>query len=1286
MFKNKFFVSFVLVLVFLLLFGVSSVSADEYYFSSSNITNDSFQGVIDNSTPDEVIINLDDGEYSLGQINITRNATIVGNSSGNVKINGSGILFNITSSNVKLINLTITGYTSAIVGNSSDLTVTSNNITTGGISINISSSGGNLSNIVIEDNFIVSSVSDYNYGAVFVNANGMAISFVSFINNSIRGNGTSSSNGVRINSKGINNLTFDGNNITGTSYGVYLEAYSSNYTNTNITFANNNITGTSYGVYLEAYSSNNTNITFANNNITVTGYNDGVYLYAYGSNNTNITFANNNITGTSRGVYLYVSSSNNTDITFANNNITATSSYDSNSVYLYAGSSNNTNITFTNNNNTGCTGVRLEVASSNNTNITFANNNFTGTASYNGYGVYLVAGNSNNTNIFFTNNNITGTVTSSTANGVYLYAYSSNNTNITFVNNNITGTGVSSGANGVLLSAYGSNNTNITFVNNNITGSSGYGVSLDASSSNNTNIFFTNNNITGSSSNGVRLWVSGSNNTNITFVNNNITGTVTSSNDAHGVYLYAQDSNNTNITFVNNNITGSSSYNGHGVFLSAGSSNNTNITFVNNNITGNLSNGVRLYASSSNNTNIFFTNNNITGKYPGVSLEAGSSNNTNITFTNNNITGTDSNGFSLEAGSSNNTNITFVNNNITGKSGYAVSLGVGNSNNTNIFFTNNNITVSSGNGVNVYLQGGDVSGVMFLNNTINATGGSGFYFANNYLGSPGNVTDFVIRGNNIFASVYGLNFTGFGEGSLVNVTVEYNRIFAPVGVNIIFNDNSSFDYNWWGVNDITGKTLGINTLNHYILNITNLTSLDDLRFGDNVSFAFLLLNTTLVNTGVENLPYFVVNGTYNGQTFLVDNFSNFTGNLTVSQAGNDGNVLNATLDSQDASLTFSASKINTNSTIISPNEIHVGDNAVITGQLANYTGISSVNVTVDGILYSDVVVDSTGGNWSVSHLTNHTGTYNVIVEYTELETGNYTGFTNTSSFEVTKLATNSSINIPGSVNFNQTVLISGVLTDENNNTISGANLEVIVDGESFNVTTDSVGVWGLNYTPEHSGVFNLSLFYQGDSRYVGFVENKVFNVSKLATTSSINIPSNVKVGKSITVSGVLTSGGKPLANTSVLVIVDGKTYKVTTNGLGVWKLSYTLKKAGKSTMKVSFAGNNDYIGFNVSKTFKVTGKVKISIVKISKLVKVGKYRGFNLYSKVYTIKNVGSAVGSKDYVKYFKNWYLEKLSKTSKIVKYQFSAKSRVFKVQVKNLGVGKQVKLKILVTHRKRL
>ncbi|GLI12658.1 hypothetical protein MARBORIA2_17480 [Methanobrevibacter arboriphilus] len=1867
--------------------GLSSVSADEYYFSSGNITNASLQGVIDNNTPDEVIINLDDGEYSLGQINVTRNATIQGNSSGNVKIAGSGILFNITSSNVKIINLTITGYTSAIVGNSGDLTVIGNNVTTSGVSISISGSGGNLSNIVIEDNVIVSSVSNGNYGAVFVNGNGMAVSFVSFINNSIRGNGTSNSNGVRINSRGINNLTFDGNNITRTSgTGITLSVHSSN--NTNITFANNIITGgPSHSIGLEADSSNNTNITFTNNNITGGDY--GVYMHAdKKSKNNNITFANNNITG--RETYLELSNSSNTNIIFTDNNITATYGY---GVSLSVHSSSNTNITFTDNNITGTSGsgVYLVAYRSNNTNIICTDNNITGTS---GNGLSLEAYTNNNTNIIFANNNITGgghgvyisfnsyqgdlggnntnvsgfmflnnTINATGGSGFYfvdttfnqrpkkvvdfiirgntifasntvlgfdssadssptnfslfdviveynrilspvgvnfngsysnssfdynwwgdnsppsgvtvnyyfvvnviiqslfgghgvfnytiglndseasfdasllpeffVYGNSSlnntvadarnnnsleldsdtssfvfnftidnqtfsfvsdvyvnntggdddnvgdswntavatikralelvvpggtihiagtgtdytgvNNTNLiinkpvnivgeygnvkidgsgtlfnitasnvkiinltitgytsaivgnssdlTVTGNNITTSGVSisiSGSGGDLSNIVIEDNfivssvsnigavfvngngmaisfvsfinnsirgngiinssgvrinskgiSNLIFDGNNITGKS-RGVYLVAYSSNNTNITFANNNITGTDVSGVSLEAYSSNNTNITFANNNITGTL------RGVYLDAYSSNNTNITFANNNIT--ATY-GYGVYLIANSSNNTNITFTNNNITG-TARGVYLIAYS-NNTNITFANNNITGTSGyGVYLSAYSSNNTNITFANNNITGTSGYGVYLIAYSSNNTNITFANNNITGTSSYGVYLSAYSSNNTNITFANNNITGVSY-GVYVYSYDGNVSGVLFLNNTINATVGSGFYFVND--GSSAiNVTDFVIRGNNIFASNAGLNFSGLKTGSLVNVNVEYNRIIANTGVNMAgFDNGSSFDFNWWGVNDITDLLLGVDTVNHFILNVTNLTSLDDLRFGDNVSFAFLVLNTSMNNSGVEYLPYFVVNCTYNNQNFTVDNFGNFTGNWTMSSGTQ---VVAATLDSQyavlafntnssiivsdvsigdtvvisgqlsnytgdgsdsltvivdrnthsvsinstggwnlsyltnlignitvtvsfngnesytaftnttsfvvvrlasnssinipenikvsqtvlisgvlndknsipiaDANLevivggesfnvttdsvgvwslnftpervgvfnlflvylgddwyagfvenkAFNVSKLTTNSTIVVPDGVHVGDTAVITGQLANYTVIGFVNVTVDGksytvvvdstggnwtvnhltnhtgvynmtvsytesdtsnytsftnttsfnvlknstnssisvvdvqvgtnatitgvlanftvigfvnvtvdgIFYSNVVVDSTGGNWSVSHLTNHTGTHDVIVGYIESDTGNYTGFSNSTSFDVVKLASNSSINIPGNIKVNQTVLISGVLTDENAIPIADANLEVIVGGESFYVTTDSFGGWSLNFTPEHSGVFNLFLVYWGDDWYVGFVENMAFNVSKLATTSSIVIPSNVKVDKSITVSGVLTSGGKPLANRVISVVVEGKTYKVITNGDGVWKLSYTPKKAGKSTMKVSFAGGDVFAGFNVSKSFDVIGKAKIQIVKITKIAKVGKYKGFNLYSKTYTIKNVGSAVGSKEYTKYFKNWYLEKLSKNNG-VKYQFSAKSRILKVQFKNLGVGKQVKFKIYVTFKKR-
>ncbi|WP_143746179.1 beta strand repeat-containing protein, partial [Methanobrevibacter arboriphilus] len=662
-----------------------------------------------------------------------------------------------------------------------------------------------------------------------------------------------------------------------------------------------------------------------NDNDLVISFDDGDY-FDWGQLNIS---RNATIVGKSRGGAKFTTSSgtlfniNATNVKIINLTISG---------YATAIKSNCSDLTVSDNNIT-TSGVSINLSSSGSANpitgVVIKDNIIKSSISADYRGAVFLFGKSADRTVFdvlFSGNNITGGYS-----GVYLgdgsYDSPVSSANLVFENNNITGTS----GNGVSLSAYSSNNTNITFANNNITGTD-YGVSLYAYSSNNTNISFANNNITGTSSTGVYLYASSSNNTNISFANNNITGT------DYGVSLYAYSSNNTNISFVNNNITGTSST---GVYLYASSSNNTNISFVNNNFTGTSSTGVYLYASSSNNTNISFVNNNITGtSSTGVYLYASSSNNINISFANNNITGTSGPGVALDAYSSNNTNITFANNNITGVS-Y---------------------------GVYVYLSNGNVKGVNFLNNTINVTSGDGFYFYTS--GGVTNVTDFVIRGNTIFASNAGLNFTGLGVGSLVNVTVEYNRIIASVGVNITGNnDNSSFDRNWWGVNDITGMILGVDTFNHFILNITNTSSLDGVHFGDNVSFMLLVLNTTLSNDGVEFLPDFVVNGTFNGADFNSSRVDGFVYNATAT-AGVQ--TLAATLDNVDDNVAFDSLQLTTNSSIIVSNDpVSIGNNVTISGQLANYTGITGVNVTVDGNLYTDVSVNSTGG-WSLNYTTNRT--------------------------------------------------------------------------------------------------------------------------------------------------------------------------------------------------------------------------------------------------------------------------------------------------------------------------
>lgn len=125
-----------IILAFLILFSLSGVSAGTYDLDSSNSIND-VQDVIDNDVDSELVINLANGNYNFNQIYISRNATIVCQSKNNVQISGNGYLFNISSSNVKFINLTISGYTNAIFSNSGGLFVIDCNITSRDVSVHL---------------------------------------------------------------------------------------------------------------------------------------------------------------------------------------------------------------------------------------------------------------------------------------------------------------------------------------------------------------------------------------------------------------------------------------------------------------------------------------------------------------------------------------------------------------------------------------------------------------------------------------------------------------------------------------------------------------------------------------------------------------------------------------------------------------------------------------------------------------------------------------------------------------------------------------------------------------------------------------------------------------------------------------------------------------------------------------------------------------------------------------------------------------------------------------------
>ena len=539
------------------------------------------------------------------------------------------------------------------------------------------------------------------------------------------------------------------------------------------------------------------------------------------------------------------------------------------------------------------------------------------------------------------------------------------------------------------------------------------------------------NNIT---TNDISISISGSGDlSDISLENNTIISSV-SNNNYGAVYVNANSGSTVGISAKNNNITANNPTNSHGVRFNVTYCDNS-VFFDNNNITVNSGYGVYLYTGYWSNNNITLTNNNITGTSgAGVYLSASSSNNT-ITLTNNNITGTWA-GVALSAYSSNN-NITLTNNNITGNSGNGVSLYAYTSNNTILSFIGNNIT---GIDYAMYIYSyNQFSGLSFLNNTFKSDD-IGLYFVLN--GAV--LSDILVKGNSIFALNTGIGFEEQNPSS-VNLTVNYNRIIADVGLDFTTTDDSSnFDYNWWGINDISSKIFGFDTNNHYILNITNLTSLDNVRPRDKVNFALLVLNTTLTNEGVENLPYFVITGTFNGENYNTTTDDLFVHQFTVP--GEGIHAIDALVDEQYVSLEFNASKGNTSSTIVVPDDAHTGKTVNITGIATDDKGTPLANivitVTVDGVAYN-VTTDS-NGRWTLVYKPTHIGNINVSVFWA----GNnvYNGFTNSSNFNVAKRNIIVTMVVKENKDGSVTIIANATYEDDKS-PASGYRVDFLLDGK-----------------------------------------------------------------------------------------------------------------------------------------------------------------------------------------------------------------------------------------------
>jgi len=635
------------------------------------------------------------------------------------------------------------------------------------------------------------------------------------------------------------------------------------------------------------------------------------------------------------------------------------------------------------------------------------------------------------------------------------------------------------------------------------------------------------------------------------FINN--TATLTNSKDGKGgaIYNAGAEFSVSNSNFINNKAESGNGYNTYGGAIYNTGHNftiNNNSSFTNNtayeggaiyndygtnftvgnssfkdNHAGKIAGAIMNYGGNFTVTNSCFINNSVTGDEFGYGGTGGAIHNTgtnfivaNSHFADNLAKGSTSDGYGGAIYNSNNNfkveNSTFANNIADVGAGIYLSNSANNCTVTNSTFVANiaksGAAIRNNIGVNF-----TVANSIFLNNIANTYGGAIYNTGVKFTVANSTFTDNTAKSNGgaIYntgtnSTVVNSTFTGntgtYG-GAVYNTGTNSTVINSTFAGNTA-KSNGAGIYNQ-GSMLVSGNTMENNNAalgnmiynagNMGVLNLTYLNN-DTIKVvnGQNITL-FATLTDDMGNTITGKNISFIVNG------IVVGSITSVEGNASINYTVPDFEGLLPVSGDYAGHFNYQISLLNgqlrglieTNSTINTPDNIKVGQKINVTGTATDKNGNpianTIINVIIGGKNYTVTTDDN--GDWILPYTTTQAGNINASVQWNGNDS--FLGFINNTSFNVEKSSTNSTILVPDNVNVGETINITGLAKDEFDNPLAITVLNVIVNNQPFTVTTDATGIWNLDYIPSVSGNFNISVDWEGNEKYFGFVNITSFN-------------------------------------------------------------------------------------------------------------------------------------------------------------------------------------------------
>ncbi len=440
---------------------------------------------------------------------------------------------------------------------------------------------------------------------------------------------------------------------------------------------------------------------------------------------------------------------------------------------------------------------------------------------------------------------------------------------------------------------------------------------------------------------------------------------------------------------------------------------------------------------------------------------------------------------------------------------------------------------------------------------------------------------------------------------------------TTVNVTLSFIDHYvEFTYNYTDVDVIDGKmTIPLPTLGYQTNNVTATLKIEfNGNSTYNASNGTTTLNISKRETTMDvsvisdhcNFEFYVklpenATGTVHifGDNFTFHDMANLTNgtahfNITNLTPGNYESHFTYDGDdyfkshSQDFNFTVYGAYSSIEANVSSYN-LSLGDNLTVYGTVyGNSSSIPTGNVTIclsNGENYT-VTIDGEGKfSYSISGL--NAGNYSVTVKYNG--DSNYTE----SSTNLTNIIVNQgnpTVNVvinPDIISFGENVTITGNVTGLND-IIPTGNVTIFVNGTEIANKTLTDGKFSYSISDLDTGVYNISVVYNGDCNYTAGINNSANLTVSPVSPQSINVAvENIAYGENATVNIAVTGlADKAVPTGNVTVFVNGS--EVANVTLDNGKCNYTIEDLSVGVYNISVRYNGDINYTSIENSTKLT--------------------------------------------------------------------------------------------------